>query len=243
MSIFTIEIFAPESPEKESKILRLKSEDPNFQQLLAGIDECKYEKIIVNGDVPSSDTIGKFYSALQPSGKLSLSVSQSNTEDLILGLQIAGFNKVELDTNVGTAKVICEKPSWFTGDKAAIRGKVLNSTTNWKVLSNESDVELISEEDLLNTSIEVIKPSSCGISEPGEISRKKACKNCTCGLADQEENGVRVELNLDEKLLKSSACGNCSKGDAFRCAGCPFLGKPAFEPGSEKVVLSLTDDI
>lgn len=47
----------------------------------------------------------------------------------------------------------------------------------------------------------------------------RACRDCTCGAKEKEDVAVR------------SACGNCYKGDAFRCSGCPSLGLPPYEPG------------
>lgn len=97
--------------------------------------------------------------------------------------------------------------------------------------------------------------------------RKKACKNCSCGLAEVEAEEVKtanvVLLDADgavevgsgeaekERLIAAakaaskatSSCGSCFLGDAFRCAGCPYTGLPAFNPG-EKVEIDLgMDDI
>jgi len=59
----------------------------------------------------------------------------------------------------------------------------------------------------------------------------KPCANCTCGkkeLFDSAEGVSKLETGQVE-----SSCGNCYLGDAFRCAGCPYSGKPAFEAGDK----------
>lgn len=81
-------------------------------------------------------------------------------------------------------------------------------------------------------------------------TRRRACKNCVCGRAELERkleaDGLLPPEGVDPKDFKPPAggCGNCAKGDAFRCAGCPYLGQPAFDNTEDgKVKLNLTDDI
>jgi len=95
--------------------------------------------------------------------------------------------------------------------------------------------DLLDEDDLLEAEDHAEKAAvtaDCGTSNGG---KRKACKNCSCGLREMLEN----EDNAGAPPPKS-ACGNCSLGDAFRCAGCPHLGKPAFVPGEE---LKLADSM
>lgn len=51
----------------------------------------------------------------------------------------------------------------------------------------------------------------------------KACPGCTCG---KDKNNIS---NTQQK-----SCGRCYLGDAFRCANCPYRGKPPFEQNQLK---------
>ncbi|KAK9373661.1 cytokine-induced anti-apoptosis inhibitor 1, Fe-S biogenesis-domain-containing protein [Lipomyces chichibuensis] len=106
--------------------------------------------------------------------------------------------------------------------------------------------DLIDEDTLLDGDL----PSALQIPiacQPTGKRRRKACKDCTCGLKElelqeQESRSVNQSkvfaLSLDDTAEidftvpgKTGSCGNCSLGDAFRCDGCPYLGLPPFKEG------------
>lgn len=119
----------------------------------------------------------------------------------------------------------------------------------WKLgADDDEDDDLIDEEELLGEDaqngandvrtgerIEADKGASCG-------ATKKACANCTCGRAEGKVTKLTKEMIENPQ---SGGCGSCALGDAFRCAGCPYRGLPAFKVG-EKISLPndfLTDDL
>jgi len=102
----------------------------------------------------------------------------------------------------------------------------------------DDDIELEDEDDILMNETEKVNiptfggdTDDCGVS--GQKTRK-ACKDCTCGRAEEEQKGT-YEPNKIE-MAPVSACGSCGLGDAFRCSGCPFLGQPAFKMGTGNTV-------
>jgi hypothetical protein len=125
------------------------------------------------------------------------------------------------------------------------------------ITGEDDDDELIDEDTLLNDADlanMVVVPPEC---IPRVGKRRRACKDCTCGLAEKlaaEDTANRESadeklkaLKLDPNDLaevdftvqgKVGSCGNCSLGDAFRCDGCPYIGMPAFKPGEEVRLLN-----
>ncbi|KAL4972951.1 Fe-S cluster assembly protein dre2 [Aspergillus desertorum] len=120
-----------------------------------------------------------------------------------------------------------------------------------------NDDELIDEDTLLSADDlkrPIVPPPEC---QPKAGKRRRACKDCTCGLAAQLEAEDKERREAADKSLnvmklesddlneldftvqgKTGSCGNCALGDAFRCDGCPFIGLPAFKPGQEVQILN-----
>lgn len=133
-----------------------------------------------------------------------------------------------------------------------------NMNISVKPSFNDNDDEELIDEDTLLTKEEINRPLSIPFEcAPRAGKRRRACKDCTCGLAEKlaaEDAARRSDAEAQLRILKLGhdelaevdftvqgkvgSCGNCSLGDAFRCASCPYIGMPAFKPGEEVRLLN-----
>lgn len=172
--------------------------------------------------------VQQWFSLLQPGGKLSVSFPDQAGQAKALRSQLlfAGF----LVDAEESHHLEASKPAWDVGSSATLPASrvVLRPTEE-----DEVDDDLVDEEGLLDDHTPAAPAEDCS-------KKRRACKNCTCGRAEREEaEGEEPDLGAGV----ASACGNCHKGDAYRCATCPHLGQPAFVPGQGSVQLALTSDI
>jgi len=205
------------------------------------------------------DLLGTLGTLLAPGGKLSIaealptssSASSLSSRMVLAGLpsvsqpiQVSSDHSLAIATRakmgeVNVFSVTATKPMHEVGAsrllsfaKPATVPSAQPKASVWTLEDMDDDtVELVDDSTLLEEE-DMVKVDPSTLRVCGTTGKKKACKDCSCGLREELADGK-------EPTTKSvnSSCGSCFLGDAFRCGSCPYLGMPAFKPG-EKIQLS-----
>lgn len=156
-------------------------------------------------DSLNRETLTKLIKFLQPSATLRLNLPSEFTNSkfsvLRKNLIFSGFT------------ISQRTPEFILASKPA-------STSAVSIGSASAKKNIIDESSLLSQDegyVSLSDPTDC-------MTKPKPCKNCTCGRAEEE-------ARKEAPQVKSSSCGRCYMGDAYRCDGCPYRGLPAFNPG------------
>lgn len=212
------------------------------------------DAVVVYGSSHIDNTLQQALKALKPAGFVVLYVPQSETkEDEVQDkLLFSGFVNTKTSKVAEFVEFSSSKPDWEVGASQKLNLKKPNSGLSaqdakniWSAKAN-NDEDLIDEDSLLDESDRSAKPKTK--SDDCEVGKtKKACKNCTCGRAEEETEAATPKLTKEmlENPGVGSSCGSCGLGDAFRCGGCPYRGLPAFKVG-EKIAIPanfMDDDI
>jgi len=208
------------------------------------------------------DLLGTLGTLLAPGGKLSIaealpassSASSLSSRMVLAGLPsvsqpiqvssdhpLALATKAKMGEDVNIFSVTATKPMHevgasrllsFAKPAAVVPAAEPKKASVWTLEDMDDDtVELVDDTTLLEEE-DMVKVDPSTLRVCGTTGKKKACKDCSCGLREELADGK-------EPTTKSvnSSCGSCFLGDAFRCGSCPYLGMPAFKPG-EKIQLS-----
>ncbi|XP_073823929.1 cytokine induced apoptosis inhibitor 1 [Musca autumnalis] len=200
---------------------------------MATYENASFDLIVIE-NAQLTDAFGKLLNLLKPKGKLHLLTYVGGSESICQELKLSGF----INTTTSQNSITCEKPGYETGSavKLSFAKAKPAAAAVWKIDGDEAEEEdLINEDDLLDEE-DKKKPDPESLRVCGTTGKRKACKNCSCGLADELEAEKQQKSKVETQNAKSS-CGSCYLGDAFRCSTCPYLGMPAFKPG-EKVQLA-----
>ncbi|XP_040167918.1 anamorsin homolog [Anopheles arabiensis] len=229
-------------PEIEQEVNAIKT-IPNVQVNVENVErlqlaeygKSQFDVILAQVATGNSTLVTLLVKLLKPKGKCVFrDDSAASVEQARSNLLLAGFiNIVASDSNV----YVAEKPDYEVGSKSKLSfAKKSNVAAVWKLDDNEEE-ERIDDEELLDED-DKAKPTEESLRVCGTTGKRKACKDCSCGLAEELDAEAKGKALTDTSAAKSS-CGSCYLGDAFRCATCPYLGMPAFKPG-EKIVLTDT---
>jgi len=197
----------------------------------------------------------QIFAGLTPLGTLHLLNLTTGFLTLPGELTLAGFTVIESVHDGADPRIIAQRPLppiamplplALPLRRNADPAKQSSKKALWALTSPSTPT--IDAESLLTAADRVRPIPTCEPVTATTPRRKKACKNCSCGLAEIEaeeaKTGKVVLLNSDSVVevgagdveknrltaaakaapKATSSCGSCFLGDAFRCASCPYLG-------------------
>nr|CAG4643552.1 EOG090X0FGQ [Ilyocryptus agilis] len=183
----------------------------------------------------SFDLLKEIVRILKPKGVIH--ARHKGDDGVLKNLKLTGFVNVVDTSSDNDISFVAEKPSFEVGSSSKLSFGMDAKPTVWSLSDAlvDEEVELVNEDDLLDED-DLIRPAAESLRVCGTTGKRKACKDCSCGLAEElaSESGASKTVTVKSA---TSSCGSCYLGDAFRCASCPYLGMPAFKPG-EKILLS-----
>ncbi|TQV92037.1 hypothetical protein V2A60_004344 [Cordyceps javanica] len=228
--------------------------------------------------------VGAVAESLKPKGQLRAEKASENIETTslakeavlagLVGSGAGGFSKPDYGDNdgavslkLGFRKKKADTPAAAPAPAPAVGSTILNGHSNGSKpavpagvgfdFGDDLDDDIIDEETLM-TEEDLKRPINIPLEcQPKPGKRRRACKDCSCGLAERLEAEDAAKRAETEKTLASfklaaddltevdftvqgkvGSCGNCALGDAFRCDGCPYIGLPPFKPGEEVRLLN-----
>jgi len=122
---------------------------------------------------------------------------------LLQEIKLSGFINCREDS---PDALTAEKPGYETGSSARLSfaKKNASAVNVWKISGD--DEELIDEEELLDEE-DKQKPDPAGLRVCSTTGKRKACKNCSCGLAEELETEKQSQKATENA---KSSCGNVS---------------------------------
>ncbi|CAG9863241.1 unnamed protein product [Phyllotreta striolata] len=225
------EILLVESKTKSDVFTKLSNEFKNAK-ITSEEDIIKHESVpVVYCETPSSSILPKILKSLTNGGKIIIT-NVPDKEKIKLELITKGFMNVTTFDDYITA----DKPNFASGSTVQLKLPKKAVPPVWKLDDDlDGDEETIDPNELLDED-DLQKPDPSSLKVCSTTGKRKACKDCSCGLADELAMEAKLGKVVDTKDAPKSSCGSCYLGDAFRCATCPYLGMPAFKPG-EKIQL------
>jgi hypothetical protein len=173
------------------------------------LNELSFDSIISSVQEIDDKVLTLLLNLLKPNSKLIIKKSKDCTSaQTISSLKLNGF----VNINETIDEIMAQKPEYPIGSSVKLKltdNKKSTTAKVWSLAANDiidDSVDLINDEELLNDE-DRAKPNPESLKVCATTKQRKACANCSCGLAEELEKEAIDNIRKNTQNAKSS-CGS-----------------------------------